>query len=341
MEAFILIVLAFFVCIFIAAIIRPVVFMFEPLFQGLNLLLWFLQNPLRWAQKNRNSSLSRGIFLTVTLTGLSIVWFVVIYIVTIPLRVVLALYYDVILYISTSLADGLQEFVSPKAKGFRHISGFKYLFRYIWTLPFRFVSFLIHGGVYIFDSFLMLGVSVALPTLTMKHGTSFESAGTKIAQSGKWLVGNGNYAGTGIYFGLEKKVAEHYAKQSSRSGDNGVVLVRVTLSFCKTVSALSRSKRNVGLGETGEQLTETISTLYQTAEHYREDFGGWWEYCILRKGQRGSFTSSWRIRPVAILREGKIVRLYGGFGHYSMGTGLIAGAISWAGFLYLMITINF
>lgn len=331
MESVILLIIGFFVCIFIAAFIRPLVFVFEPLFQFLNLVLWVLQNPLRWAQKDIKSGFSRGIFLTVTLTGLSLIWFVIIYIVTVPIRVILALYYDVILYISVSLADSLQELVHPKTKGFRNMRGFKYLFRYTWTLPIRFFQFILNGGAYILDSFLMLGVSIAFPTLTMKHGTKFEEAGSKIAQSKKWLVGEGNYAGTGIYFGLNNKTAKHYAPKSS---DSGIVMVRVTLSFCKNLSALSKAKRQVGLGSTGEQLTEDVSTLYQTVEHYRVDHG-WWEYCLLRKGQMKEYTSSWRIRPVAIMREGKITRLYGGFGHYSTGGGLIAGAISWAWLVYL------
>ena len=76
MESFILLILGFFASIFIAAFIRPIVFLFEPLFNFLNYILWFLQNPLRWAQKDIKSGVSRGIFLTVTLTGLSLVWFV-------------------------------------------------------------------------------------------------------------------------------------------------------------------------------------------------------------------------------------------------------------------------
>lgn len=336
MEALIILALIFFASILVAAVIRPIVYLFNPLFIGLNYVLWFLQNPLRVTQKNIYKGVSRGFFLIFTFTGVYLVWFVVIYFLTLPIRVVLALYYDVLLYISISLADSIQEFVNPKAKGFRNMRGGKYLFRYIWTFPIRFITFLIRGSTYIFDSFLMLGVSIAFPTLTMKHGTKFNNAGSKIAQTNNWFVGKGNYAGTGVYFGLSEKTAQHYASQAEGTGDSSVVLVRMTLSFCKNVSTLSKEKRIVGGGDIGEQLTENISPLYQTLEHYRTDFGGWWEYCLLRKGMRGKFTSSWRIRPVAIVRGNKITRLYGGFSHYCVGTGLIAGIISWIWLIYLL-----
>lgn len=335
MEVLILIVPAFFACIFIAVIIRPVVYFFNPIFMGLNWILWFLQNPLRFSQKKLHTGVSRGLFLIFSYTGVYLVWFVMMYFLTLPIRVVLALYYDVMLYISVSLADSIQELVHPKAKGFRNMRGGKYFFRYIWTFPFRFVSFLVRGSTYVLDSFLMLGVSIAFPTLTMRHGTKFEGAASKASQSKKWLVGNGNYAGTGVYFGLSDATAQHYAKQATGGGDTSVMLVRMTLSFCKNLSTLSKEKRIVGTGDIGEQLTKNISPLYQTIEHYRTDFGGWWEYCLLRKGMREKFTSSWRIRPVAVIRENKITRLYGGFGHYSVGTGLIAGAISWAWLFFL------
>lgn len=186
------------------------------------------------------------------------------------------------------------------------------------------------------DSVLMLAVSVVFSTLTMRHGTKFKEAGSKIAQTGGWLAGSGNYAGTGIYFGMTDRVAKHYAP----GGENaGFVMVRVTLTFCKTLSALPKNKRNVGLGDTGERLAQNISKslIFSSVEHYRVD-GGWWEYCIIQAEKMDSYVSSWRIRPVALIREGKITRTYGGFAHYSASSGLVAGAVSW---VYILLILSY
>ena len=76
-----------------------------------------------------------------------------------------------------------------------------------------------------------------LRSRTMYHGTSFDEAATKISQSGKWYVGSGNYVGTGIYFGIAESTAKHYAPSGK---DRGIIMSRVTLIFCKTVSTMKK-----------------------------------------------------------------------------------------------------
>jgi len=203
---------------------------------------------------------------------------------------------------------------------------------YVFTLPFRFIKMIFKSGLYVFDSILMFAVSVVFPTLTMFHGTSFRSAGTKVTQSGQWYVGAGNYAGTGIYFGIQTKTAHHYAPSGD---DKSIILARVSLSFCKTIATLSKGKRElIGLGESGEQLSQQVAGFYSSVEHWRDM--GWWEYCILKPGKRGEFISSWRIRPVALVRNDTVVRTYGGFSHYCLGTGMIAGGVSWFAILIVL-----
>jgi len=329
--------LAYLCLITVTAILRPIVFAFEPIFGLINYLIWFLHNPLRFAQKNIKTGTSRGLSLTLALTGISLIWMVFIYIVLTPLRILTALYYDIILFSAVSLSDNLQELINPKIGNMKYKKGISYVFFYIVTFPFRLLMFVINGGAYVLDSFLMFGVSVAVPTLTMRHGTNFKEAGSKIAQTGGWLVGKGNYAGTGIYFGMNDRVAKHYAPAG---GNAGVVMVRVTLTFCKTLSALSKSKREVGLGDRGERLAVNVSKskIFSSVEHYREN-GGWWEYCILQAEKMGSYVSSWRIRPVALIRDGKITRTYGGFSHYSASGGLVAGVLSWFYLLFVFVSI--
>ncbi len=76
----------------------------------------------------------------------------------------------------------------------------------------------------------------------MLHGTEFREADTKITQSGDWKIGEGNYAGTGVYFGLSSRTAKHYAPDSS---DNSMILARVTLTFCKTIATLNESEHDL------------------------------------------------------------------------------------------------
>lgn len=317
----------------ISIVLRPLIFLFEPVFSLINQVLWILNNPARTFMKNPERSRARGFFLLITFTGLSLAWFVVFYILSFPLRLITAIYYDVLLFLAVSLSDTIQELVNPKRGEIREKKGASYLARYILGIPFRLVTFAYKNIVYLLDSFLMLGVGILLPTLTMRHGTQFREAGTKIAQSGNWLVGSGNYAGTGLYFGMQNRVAMHYAEMSNHH-DTSVILARVTLTFTKTIASLQREYREVGLGQKGEEIALAVkSPLFASTEHWRVDHG-WWEYCILKPRKMGEFVNTWRVRPVAIIKNNKVVRTWGGFSHYSAGGGFFAGIISWGVILW-------
>ncbi len=305
---------------------RPLIYWFEILFFWLNRILWFLINPMRFLWKNPNRKSPRGLFMLTTLSGISLAWFVLIYIVTTPIRIILALYYDVLLFLTVSVTDNIEEFISPKIGAMKYKKGLSYGFFYILTLPWRFVRFLFKSVFYLLDSFLMFGVSVVFPTLTMLHGTGFREAGTKITQSGDWKVGGGNYAGTGIYFGIDGRTAKHYAPSGS---NHSIIIARVTLTFCKTIATLPKEEREmIGLGQPGEELANRVKGFYRSVEHWREL--GWWEYCLLQPGKMDSFINSWRLRPVALINDAKIVRTYGGFSHYCKHIpSLVAGGLSW------------
>lgn len=317
----------FLLLLIISVILRPLVFLFEPIFSSINYFIWLVSNPFRGWMKNSDGRGARSFFILVSLTGLTVAWFVVVYILTFPLRLVTALYYDVLLFLSVSISDNIQEFLNPKRGGFRHKRGIGYLWHYLISLPFRFITFCVKSGIYLLDSFMMLGVSIVMPTLTMKHGTSFQEAGTKITQSGNWYVGQGNFAGTGIYFGMFNKIANYYAPNGH---DASIILARVTLTFSKTIASLRKAERDkVGLGQSGEELAQSVkSFFFASTEHWRVDMK-WWEYCLLKPQQMGEFVNTWRVRPVALIRSKKIVRTWGGFYHYSMGSGFWAGLICW------------
>ena len=304
---------------------RPLVYFFSPLFFGLNIFLWYISNPLRNYWKDTKKGGSRGAWVVLSITGISLLWWCFVYVVSFPLRLVIAIYYDVILYLTVSISDNIDELLSPKMGKIRYKKGFSYLLYYLLTIPFRVIKFALSNIFYFLDSFLMLGVSLVFPTYTMYHGTSFDEAATKISQSGKWYVGSGNYVGTGIYFGIAESTAKHYAPSGK---DMGIIISRVTLTFCKTVSTMKKDHRDM-VGN-GEVLAQQTKGIFRSIEHWREDSNGWWEYCVLKPKQMGEFIQSWRLRPVAITKSGAITRLYGGFSHYSLHIpSMVAGVFSW------------
>lgn len=233
------------------------------------------------------------------------------------------------------LDDILQELFYPKMGRIRHLSGFKYYLAWLIGFPFRLIKFLVKAPLTILDSIFMFATSAVLPTFTMYHGSDFSSAVSDITQKGKWLVGSGNFAGSGIYFG-NKKAALHYSRSK---GDQGLIVARVTLTPTINAAALSQNLRNlVGqMGYAGEQLSNRLPFPWATIEHWRRDLG-WWEYCIVQKNKAGRYISSWRIKPVAILDgEGKPRRLWNGQSHYSLTVGgATAGVISLAILFYAL-----
>lgn len=134
------------ILIVLTAILRPIVFAFEPIFGMLNMLIWFLHNPLRFAQRNISTSTSRGLSVTLALTGISLIWMVFIYIVLTPLRIINAIYYDIILFSAVSLSDNLQELINPKLGKMKYRKGINYFVFYVLTLPIRLIMFVINGG---------------------------------------------------------------------------------------------------------------------------------------------------------------------------------------------------
>lgn len=103
-----------------------------------------------------------------------------------------------------------------------------------------------------------------------------------------------------------------------------------------TISTLSEENRDlVDVGYKGEQLARKVKGFYSSVEHWRDGMN-WWEYCILQPRKMEKMISTWRIRPIALIHNDKIVRTYGGFAHYSLGTGLVAGVFSWLVILYTL-----
>ena len=188
----------------------------------LNLLQYHLQRPWRILLKKPRKFVS---FLNKYLFFIGWINNFVIYVVLSPLRLVNAFYYNMIIHSFLSVRDYWLEIFSPKLHGMRYRKGFKYFSLWIIMFPYRLVRYFFESIIKISEGIIFTVVDVFVPALTMYHGTKKES-GISITKPGKWRVGDGNFAGSGIYFGIDKNVALHYAGNSSESV---IILARVSL----------------------------------------------------------------------------------------------------------------
>jgi hypothetical protein len=171
----------------------------------------------------------------------------------------------------------------------------------------------------------------------MYHGTNHGSVSASITQQGKWLVGDGNYVGTGIYFGMSKRVAEHYA-----DSQNTIILVRVTLMFNRAIATTSNNIRNnIGLGHGGDEISRNFPKFWSSVEHWRNDSGmGWFEYCIIQPvSKKGTTLTTWRARPLALVQGNSLVRIWGGKSIYPSFSSISIILLSW-GLLFLLFSVK-
>lgn len=337
-----------YICIIVLiALLRRGLWLLSKPFFLIDEFMWFLYNPLRFAMRNQEARSNRIGYYLFTILFLKPVWQVGIWILTTPLRVVTALYFDVLVYLFVMMSDAVDELLHPKLGKMRHRKGKDYWFRWITGLPFRAGWLLYKNALAVLDSMLMFVTSVAWPTFTMYHGTAPDAV-YDIAGRGRWLVGSGNYGGSGIYFGRSPRVAVHYSRSASRgAGEAHVIIARVTLSMLRNCGTLREHHRsNVGrMGASGVDLAKSIKFPYFATELWRKD-KDWWEYCILRGDQAGQFVSSWRIRPIGFVKTsgdhilgGALERLWGGHSHYALrfSNWLLAMFLSAGLFLFLFV----
>lgn len=319
------------------ALLRRALWLFSGLFFLIDELMWFAYNPLRGMMKDREKGSNRFGYVIFTLFLVKPIWQISVWFLTTPLRIITALYFDVLMYLFVMLSDSLDELLHPKLGKMRHRKGFDYAWRWLFGMPLRFLWLIFKNALAIVDSVMMLMVSIVWPTFTMYHGTSQEAV-FDIKKGNRWLVGGGNYAGTGIYFGRSVKVAQHYSRGSSSSTDHQrIIIARVTFTMLRNVGTLfSEKRKDVGnMGEGGNRLAQSIRFPFFATELWRKDHG-WWEYCLVRGGEQGSFISSWRIRGVGFASlknqsqlSGTLERLWGGKAHYCLSfTNIIMTLVS-------------
>lgn len=248
----------------------------------INWLQWFFMTPLRSLIRNHRADWPRVLFFLLS-PVIVIYWFLA-YVVLIPLRLINAIYFDFLLFWSVAFNGSLTQFIS------------------------RFFPVM-------FQSMGMLCVDLIWPTLTLFHGTPYESVAVNITHEGRWKVGNGNYAGTGIYFSIQQKVAEHYARSLKQElpnsvwaprlvGQPAVIVTRVTLAPCRLVATLPKPLRQK-VGIDGNAISRGVSFPWVSLEHWRDD-QHWYEFCLLQPAI-GTDVRTWRVRPICVVQNNKLI----------------------------------
>lgn len=275
----------------------------DPLFSILNRLQYILQRPYRRLLK-RPTRVLRPLYLA--LLPVRYVVDAILYTCAIPIRLLNAVYYDLCILSLAAARDALGLLLLPRRGAARRLRGSAYRTYWCDTFPERLIGSASLVLWALLDGIAMVIVDVVFPTLTMYHGTSFSSA-VSITQPGSWVVGSGNYAGTGIYFAMRRSVAEHY------SSGGVVICARVTLGQNYPLSCAPR-RVCAAVGRDGNRITAWgRSRFIASVEHWRTDHGGWWEHCILRT-RHDSQEDTWRIRPLYVAKVGSRVpeRIWGG-----------------------------
>lgn len=304
-------------------LLRRFLFWITPIIRLLEECMWVMYNPLRVFSRvnfsrEKKLKFTRFVYVVGNLSLIFPAYKIFVYFITTPLRVVTSLYFDVILYLAMMFADLWEEASNPKMQRMRHEKGTKYLFRWFIALPKRLVVFVAKNILSILDAVCMFIVSVAFPTFSMYHGTD-QVFGADIYQRGRWKVGARNFAGTGVYFGRNYRVAKHYSQKSTH-GNPRILLVRVSFSVLRNFTTLKEKHRKMIAGR-GEKLAQSLKFPIYSVEMWRSDSNlRGWEYVLLRPNDIGNHIKTWRIRGIAVVNTEKNMyeRLWGGKSHYCL-----------------------
>lgn len=298
-------------------ILRDIVWALRYPFLFLNWLQWTLYNPLRDLWTDPGDGRNSLFFSLLLYSGIAPLWWLVIHLALTPLRLVNAIYFNILLFWSVVFCDGLSELIHPKL-GYGKASGSSHqLWRWFRYFPYRLYMLFKRNGGALLEGILMTGVDVVLPTYTMYHGTSFKGIATNIAQAGRWYVGGGDYAGCGIYFGFLRRTAEHYATGE----DSALICARVTIFPCRNSATLPRRLRKK-IGNDGSGISYGLPFPYVSIEHWRaHSYAQWFEYCLVQPGKEGKYIRTWRARPVCVLKHDLPKRIWGGLSLWTGGAG--------------------
>jgi hypothetical protein len=301
----------------IVHVLRNVVWAVRYPFLILNWVMWVLYNPLRDYWRHPRLGTANLVFNLLFYSGIAPLWWLTMHIILTPIRIINAVYFDIILYWSVVFCDSISELLHPRLGVYKTRNTSRYLWNWILRFPVRFFHLFSRNGLALLEGILMVGLDTVFPTYTMYHGTSFKGIATNIAQAGRWYVGGGDYAGCGIYFGFYRKTAEHYAK----GDDHAMIVARVTIFPCRNSATLPHRLRKK-IGNDGSGISSHLPFPWKSIEHWRDhDYAQWFEYCLVQPEQTGQYVRTWRARPICILKHYFPQRIWGGLSLWTGGAG--------------------
>ena len=243
---------------------------FRYIFLLTNRLQWFVSMPFHFFMRDIESNFSHAYFWVSI--PLRITYSIVSYIILFPIRLINTLYFDFIIFLLTFLQNVIFDLFAPH---YPDISVFKYILFWIIHLPLRIVISLWRIFLALIQSLLAVTSDLFFPRLTLFHGTNIDFA-QNIAHEGKWLVGSGNYVGSGVYFAMNPDVAKHYGR--NHHDKMAIVVARVMLFPCRPPASFSERIRNK-IGNDGDFITKNMH-LCRSMQHWRDN-PKWHEFTIL------------------------------------------------------------
>lgn len=282
-------------------------------FLGLNWLQWTLMAPWRPLVRDVDGVAAHRWFRR--LLPLWLAYGFVAYLVLAPLRLVNAIYFDLALFWTVALRDGLADVMFPSYPGRR---GRDYVISWVTRLPVRLASVFVRCSLALLQGLIMAAFDLIWPTVTLFHGTEFYdlplglSPAKDIVRFNRWMIGPRCHLGTGIYFGLWERVARHYARNCAVPA---VVVARVSLDPSRAEITLPAGIRSQ-IGHNGRAINEQLGFPWASLEFWRSDLSThWYELCLLLH-QAAEPVRTWRVRPICVIVRGVPQRVPGGPAHW-------------------------
>lgn len=291
-------------------------------FWFLNRLQLILMEPWRYLTKGNLPDGVRNFFRPILYpTEL------LLYILITPLRLVNAIYFNIIVYGITELYDLFLETLAPS----KDSEGGDNLFMWIVWFPIRLIKYpILRGCLVLTEGAIWTVIDIFIPTITMYHGTNLTAAQCIVGndwekgKAKKWTDGTfcsstNGWAGAGAYFGSARSTAKGYAYDPYRlrNGIPVMIVSRVSLGKILNYGLAAPRYIHYNAGDGGNHALMTSYAKkhgYTTGEWWNPR--GYWEYCMY--DWQNAYNNPWRIRPIYVFnfKTGLAQHINGGFRHW-------------------------
>ena len=252
---------------------------------------------------------------------------IILYVLLTPLRLVNAIYYNILVHGLVVFYDLCMEVFVPCSDR----EGADSFWMWLLLLPWRVLRYpVLHGVVALAESVAWTLIDIFIPAITLYHGSDL-TAGESIAgsrnrnkslswKSGTFAASESSWGGIGVYFAAKRKVALRYARDSYRLSDNNPVVIVCRVSPGRVINYALAPFRvyNAAGGDGNPAVLNRFAEQngYTTGEWWN-GWGGYWEYCLF--DWKNLYNSRWRIRPIYLYNDRThfIQHVKGGMAHWT------------------------